>query len=83
MTQAEADEIAAQRRENLEYALSLARREDFVPRPKVLGDVWKGYHGGPERMDDDVETGVPAAAADFAAAAADRVARRLPPRITS
>jgi 2-oxoglutarate dehydrogenase E1 component len=59
ITQAEADEIAARRRENLEYALSLARREDFVPRPKVLGDVWKGYHGGPERMDDDVETGVP------------------------
>ncbi len=59
ITQAEADEIAARRRENLEYALSLARREDFVPRPKVLGDVWKGYHGGPERLDDDVETGIP------------------------
>ncbi len=58
VTQAEADEIAAHRRENLEYALSLARREDFVPRPKVLGDVWKAYHGGPEWMDDDVETGV-------------------------
>ena len=29
-----------------------------MPRPKVLGDVWKGYHGGPERLDDDVETGV-------------------------
>ncbi|MGA2258231.1 MAG: 2-oxoglutarate dehydrogenase E1 component, partial [Thermoguttaceae bacterium] len=58
MTQAEADEIAARRRENLEYALSLARREDFVPRPKVLGDVWKHYHGGPERLDDDVETGI-------------------------
>jgi 2-oxoglutarate dehydrogenase E1 component len=59
ITQSEADEIAARRRENLEYALSLAKREDFVPRPKVLGDVWKGYHGGPERLDDDVETGVP------------------------
>jgi 2-oxoglutarate dehydrogenase E1 component len=58
VTQAEADEIAAHRRENLEYALSLARREDFVPRPKVLGDVWKHYHGGPERLDDDVETGI-------------------------
>ena len=79
VTQAEADEIAAHRRENLEYALSLARREDFVPRPKVLGDVWKGYHGGPERMDDDVETGVRPAAADFLAEPADRAARRLPP----
>ena len=58
VTRAEADEIAAHRRENLEYALSLARRDDFVPRPKVLGDVWKRYHGGPERLDDDVETGV-------------------------
>jgi len=56
VTQAEADEIAAHRRENLEYALSLARREDFVPRPKVLGDVWKHYHGGPERLNDEVET---------------------------
>jgi 2-oxoglutarate dehydrogenase E1 component len=59
LTRAEADEIAAHCRENLEYALSLARREDFVPRPKVLGDVWKGYHGGPELLDDDFETGVP------------------------
>ncbi len=59
VTQTEADQIAAHRRENLESALSLARREDFVPRPKVLGDVWKGYYGGPERLDDDVETGVP------------------------
>ncbi len=58
VTQAEGDEIAAHRRESLEYALSLARREDFIPRPKVLGDVWKGYHGGPERMEDDVETGI-------------------------
>ncbi len=60
VTQSEADEIASRRRENLEHALSLARREDFVPRPKVLGDVWKGYHGGAERIEDDVETGVPA-----------------------
>jgi 2-oxoglutarate dehydrogenase E1 component len=59
ISQSEADQIVAHRRENLEYALSLAKREDFVPRPKVLGDVWKGYHGGPERLDDDVETGVP------------------------
>ncbi len=59
ITQTEADQIAAHRRENLEYALSLAKRDDFVPRPKVLGDVWKGYYGGPERMDDDPETGVP------------------------
>ena len=59
VTQTEADQIAARCRENLEKRLSLARREDFVPRPKVLGDVWKGYYGGPERLDDDVETGVP------------------------
>lgn len=59
VTQAEADEIAKRRRENLETALSLARSEDFVPRPKVLGDVWKGYHGGHELIEDDVETGVP------------------------
>jgi 2-oxoglutarate dehydrogenase E1 component len=60
VTPGEADDIAKRRREHLEHALSLARREDFVPRPKVLGDVWKNYHGGPERLEDDVETGVAA-----------------------
>ena len=79
VTQAEADEIAAHRRENLEYALSLARREDFVPRPKVLGDVWKGYHGGPGAAGRRRGDGRCPAAADFLAAPADRAARQLPP----
>ena len=79
VTQAEADEIAAHRRENLEYALSLARREDFVPRPKVLGDVWKAL---PRRSGADGRRrrdGRGPAAADFLAESADRAARRLPP----
>ena len=59
LTLAEAEEIAQRRRVHLEEALSLARREDFVPQPRVLGEIWKGYYGGRERPGDDVPTGVP------------------------
>lgn len=59
VTREEADEIAEKRREHLEHALSLARREDFVPKPKVLAEVWKGYHGGVERQEDDIPTALP------------------------
>jgi 2-oxoglutarate dehydrogenase E1 component len=62
---AEANEIAQRRKEHLERELSLAKREDFVPQPKPLAAVWKGYRGGLERPADDVETGV--AGAELAA----------------
>jgi 2-oxoglutarate dehydrogenase E1 component len=58
VTQAEADQLARERRERLEQALSLARSDRFVPRPKVLSEVWKGYHAGAEQPQDDVTTGV-------------------------
>lgn len=58
ITQAEADQLARQRRDHLELALSLARSDQFVPRPKALGEVWKGYHGGPEQAQDDLSTSV-------------------------
>jgi 2-oxoglutarate dehydrogenase E1 component len=59
VTQVEADEIAQQRQERLEQALSQARRGDILCRVEVLSDVWKGYRGGAERPEDDVPTGVP------------------------
>lgn len=58
LTTAEADEIARRRQEHLEQALSIARSDDFVPRPRMLGEEWRGYHGGDEQPEDDVETGV-------------------------
>ncbi|MHB8900757.1 MAG: 2-oxoglutarate dehydrogenase E1 component [Thermoguttaceae bacterium] len=56
--QEEADEIARRRRENLEQELSRARQPDFVRTPVVLGDLWRGYRGGPEPSPDGVRTGV-------------------------
>lgn len=58
LTQAEADDIVRRRHEHLEHALSLVRRGDFVPRPRFLNEDWREYHGGPERPEDDLETGV-------------------------
>jgi 2-oxoglutarate dehydrogenase E1 component len=58
VTEAEAEQIVRRRQEHLEHALTLARREDFVPQPRPLNEDWKEYHGGPERPEDDVETGV-------------------------
>ena len=59
MTPGEADEIANARREQLEHALVAGPAAKIsCRRPKVLGDVWNGYQGGPERPEDDVATGV-------------------------
>lgn len=55
----EADQIAHSRRDHLEEAFTVARSHQYVPQPKALGEVWKGYYGGPERAGDDVPTGVP------------------------
>jgi 2-oxoglutarate dehydrogenase E1 component len=58
MTREEADRIAAERREHLDKELSLARKEDYLPRPQTLGGIWKGYCGGPESQAEEIETGV-------------------------
>lgn len=59
VTQEEADRIAAERRERLEQALSVARQEDFKPELQAFQGLWQGYHGGPERKNGDAETAVP------------------------
>jgi 2-oxoglutarate dehydrogenase E1 component len=59
VTASEAEEIDKRRQEHLERALSAARRDDFIRRPRMLGEEWRNYRGGPERPEDDVPTGVP------------------------
>jgi 2-oxoglutarate dehydrogenase E1 component len=58
VTREEADRIAIERREHLEKELSEARRPDFVRSQDWLGGYWKGYSGGPEVNNPDVETRV-------------------------
>ncbi len=58
VNQEEADEIVRRRREHLEQELSRARQADFVRRPVVLADLWKGYRGGREPSEADLKTGV-------------------------
>ena len=58
VTREEADRIVEQRRERLEQDLSIARSSDYVHSVQALSGVWKGYHGGSERPQDDMPTGV-------------------------
>jgi 2-oxoglutarate dehydrogenase E1 component len=57
ITQAEADAIAAARREALEKNLAEAKAEP-TRQPGAPGGIWKGYLGGPESGVNDVDTGV-------------------------
>ncbi len=60
VTREEADQIAIERREQLEAELSEARRPDYVRTHDWLGGVWQGYKGGLDSEVPDVETGVKA-----------------------
>jgi 2-oxoglutarate dehydrogenase E1 component len=57
VTPKEADEIAANRRELLEKELSQSQSEQ-VPAPDPLNGLWSKYNGGPEPVDEVVNTGV-------------------------
>jgi len=60
ITQAEADEIAATRREMLQVEFEMAKSADnYKPDMKSLEGIWSGYYGGMERDDDHEDTGVP------------------------
>ena len=58
VTKEEADQIAIERREQLELELSEARRKDYVNQQDWLGGVWQGYQGGKDADTPEVETGV-------------------------
>jgi len=60
VTRDEADQIAIERRAQLDLELSEARRADYVRIHDWLGGVWQGYQGGHETDVPDVETGIPA-----------------------
>src|SRR5690606_6978724 len=55
----EADQIAREREERLEQALSEARREDYEVRTEVRKGLWRPYVGGSLTHADEVETAVP------------------------
>ncbi len=60
VTAAEADEIAARSRAQLEAELAGLQTAAAPPhRPSILGRVWSNYRGGPEAGVPEVETGVP------------------------
>lgn len=58
VTKEEADQIAIERREQLEQELSEARRKDYINQQDWLGGVWQGYQGGKDADTPDAETGV-------------------------
>ncbi len=53
----EADQIAAQRHDQLEKELSVAHSEDYRPPNEGLRGVWSDFTGGPESGTKDVQTG--------------------------
>jgi len=59
LTAEEAEQIAQERYEVLEHAFHAARKDDYVHKVNTLQAAWEGYYGGPEREDDDPETGAP------------------------
>lgn len=60
LTRAEADEIARRRQEWLEQHLNEARDTGYCALPpSSLSGIWQGYYGGPERREDEPDTGVP------------------------
>jgi len=60
VSEEQANQIAEQRREDLERELSEARREDYQPHYSRGEGVWRGYVGGDEHEVPEVSTGIPA-----------------------
>ncbi len=59
VTRNEADEVADWRQQQLQQEFDAAKdAKTYKSDLQSLGGYWKGYYGGPERDDDDIETGV-------------------------
>ncbi len=58
VTQEEADQIAEDRRAELERELKVARSVNYTYTSASLGGVWYGYYGGPVERADPVDTRV-------------------------
>jgi 2-oxoglutarate dehydrogenase E1 component len=59
ITDAQAQEIAKRRHDQMEAELVEARRGSYVPPDYSMGGVWKGYKGGPDAACPEVSTAVP------------------------
>ncbi|HEX6241419.1 MAG TPA: 2-oxoglutarate dehydrogenase E1 component [Polyangiales bacterium] len=59
ITEAQAQEIAKRRHDQMEAELVEARRGSYVPPDYSMGGVWKGYKGGPDGSCPEVSTAVP------------------------
>ncbi len=59
LTAEEAEQIASDRHQHLEHAFNAARENDYVHKVHTLQAAWEGFYGGPERDDDEPDTGVP------------------------
>lgn len=58
VTREEADEIAVQRRSDLEEELTVARSESYEASPDAMRGQWGTYYGGPEHAVTPPDTGV-------------------------
>lgn len=59
LTEAQADEILAKRREVLAKALEEVKQKGFAPVTYTMGGVWSCYRGGRDADTPEVATGVP------------------------
>jgi len=58
ITREQAEELTNGFRQALEDGLALARSGEYTRQEVKTTGVWVGYYGGPERTDDETETGV-------------------------
>ncbi|MEZ4302460.1 MAG: 2-oxoglutarate dehydrogenase E1 component [Polyangiaceae bacterium] len=60
ISEEQADDIVRRRREVLAQALDEVKQKGFAPVTYAMAGVWSPYYGGPESMNPDVPTAVPA-----------------------
>ncbi len=59
ITESEANKIAEVRRRELQEEFDSTKAKKFTSDVQAGGGYWKGFYGGLEREDDNVDTGVP------------------------
>jgi 2-oxoglutarate dehydrogenase E1 component len=60
ITEEQAEDIVRRRREALAMALDEVKQRGFAPVTHAMGGLWMPYYGGPEKLNPDVPTAVPA-----------------------
>jgi 2-oxoglutarate dehydrogenase E1 component len=59
VTREQADKIEHERKAVLEQAYTEAKQGDYLRKPNAMEGVWTPYFGGPDRLVQEVPTGVP------------------------